>query len=245
MTERSFSPVEVPQHILDRFKKLPVATVWNSVHRYAGVPLPYMNDVRLCTPGQQLAARARTLRYLPPRPDLQAEVQIGEDSPEYKAMGRCGPGDVLVCDVMGDARPCIFGDVKALQLKMTNADGVVTDGGIRDLDIMLQEKYGLIIYARDRTPLGGVPYAIPAQENVDVQCGGALVRPGDVLVGDADGVVVVPSWFAEECVELTEVHEEAEEMIKQRILAEGVVPGKYYPPGPETYEQVRAARKQK
>ena len=245
MTDRSFPPVEVPQHILDRFKKLPVATVWNSVHRYAGVPLPYMNDVRLCTPGQTLAARARTLRYLPPRPDLQAEVQIGADSPEYKAMGRCGPGDVLVCDVMGDARPCIFGDVKALQLKMTNADGVVTDGGIRDLDIMVQEEYGLIIYARDRTPLGGVPYAIPAQENVDVQCGGALVRPGDVLVGDADGVVVVPSWFAEECVELTEVHEEAEEMIKQRILAEGVVPGKYYPPGPETYEQVRAARKQK
>ena len=139
MTERSFTPVEVPQHILDRFKKLPVATVWNSVHRYAGVPLPYMNDVRLCTPGQQLAARARTLRYLPPRPDLQAEVQIGENAPEYKAMGRCGPGDVLVCDVMGDARPCIFGDVKALQLKMTNADGVVTDGGIRDLDIMVQE----------------------------------------------------------------------------------------------------------
>ena len=59
------------------------------------------------------------------------------------------------------------------------------------------------------------------------------------------GVVVVPSWFAEECVELTEVHEEAEEMIKKRILSEGVVPGKYYPPGPETYEQVRAARKQK
>ena len=245
MTERSFTPVEVPQHILDRFKKLPVATVWHTVHRYAGVPLPYMQDVRLCTPGQTLAARARTLRYLPPRPDLQAEVQIGENSPEYKAMGRCGPGDVLVCDVMGDARPCIFGDVKALQLKMTNADGVVTDGGIRDLDIMVQEEYGLIIYARDRTPLGGVPYAIPAQENVDVQCGGALVRPGDVLVGDADGVVVVPSWFAEECVELTEVHEDAENMIKERILAEGVVPGKYYPPGPETFEKVRAARKQK
>ena len=69
--------------------------------------------------------------------------------------------------------------------------------------------------------------------------------PAMSLVGDADGVVVVPSWFAEECVELTEVHEDAENMIKERILAEGVVPGKYYPPGPETFEQVRAARKQK
>ena len=70
MTERSFTPVEVPQHILDRFKKLPVATVWHTVHRYAGVPLPYMQDVRLCTPGQTLAARARTLRYLAASPGL-------------------------------------------------------------------------------------------------------------------------------------------------------------------------------
>jgi regulator of RNase E activity RraA len=244
MTERSFTPVEVPQSILDRFKELPVATVWHTVHSYAGVPLPFMENVRPFTPGKRLAARARTMRYLPPRPDLAADTPSGEDAIDYRAMSRCGPGDVLVVDIMGNASAAVFGDVKALQMKMNNADGVVCDGGIRDLDIMVQEEYGLIIYARDRTPLGGVPYAIPAQENVDVQCGGALVRPGDVLVGDADGVVVVPSWFAEECVELTEIHEDAENMIKERILAEGVVPGKYYPPGPETYEQVRAARKQ-
>ena len=68
MTERSYTPVEVPQHILDRFKKLPVATIWHTVHSYAGVPLPFMENVRPYTPGQRLAARARTLRYLPPRP---------------------------------------------------------------------------------------------------------------------------------------------------------------------------------
>jgi 5-oxopent-3-ene-1,2,5-tricarboxylate decarboxylase/2-hydroxyhepta-2,4-diene-1,7-dioate isomerase len=244
MTERSYTPVEVPQHILDRFKKLPVATIWHTVHSYAGVPLPFMENVRPYTPGQRLAARARTLRYLPPRPDLQAEVNSGEDAPEYIAMGRCGPGDVLVVDIMGDARPCVFGDVKALQLKMNNADGVVTDGGIRDLDIMVQEEYGLIIYARDRTPYGGGPWATPSDENGDIQCGGALVRPGDVLVGDDDGVVVVPSWFAEKCVELTEEHEAAEALVKELILAEGVAPGKYYPPKPEIFERVRAAQKQ-
>ena len=244
MTERSYSPVEVPQHILDRFKNLPVATVWHTVHRYAGVPLPFMENVRTFTPGQRLAARARTMRYLPPRPDLAATLPTGEDAIDYRAMGRCGPGDVLVVDIMGNASPAVFGDVKGLQLRMNNADGVVSDGGIRDLDIMLKEVYGLIIYARDRTPYGGGPWALPAEENVNIQCGGALVRPGDVLVGDDDGVVVVPSWFAEECAELAEVHEDAETMIKERILAEGVIPGKYYPPGPEIFEKVRAARKQ-
>ena len=76
---------------------------------------------------------------------------------------------------------------------------------------------------------------------MNIQCGGAFVRPGDVLVGDDDGVVVVPSWFAEECVELTEVYETAEGLAKERILAEGVVPGRHYPPGPDILEQ--AARR--
>ena len=244
MTERSFTPVEVPQSILDRFKKLPVATVWHIVHTYANVPLPFMHNVRPYTPGQRLAARARTMRYLPPRPDLAAMTPGGEDAIDYRAMSRCGPGDVLVVDIYGNASPAVFGDVKALQLRMNNADGVVTDGGIRDLGIMLEEDYGLIIYARDRTPYGGGPWAFPAEENVNIQCGGALVCPGDVLVGDDDGVVVVPSWFAEECVELTEVYETAEGLAKERILAEGVVPGRHYPPGPDILEQARAALKQ-
>jgi len=236
MSESTYASADVPQQILDRFKNVATANVWDILLRHSGVYFSYMENVRLWTPGERLAARARTLRYLPPRPDLQARVHVGEQSPEYLAMARCGPGDVLVCDVMGDSRPCIFGDVKALQLKRNNADGIVTDGSIRDLDVIKEEEFGLIIYARDRTPRGGVPYAIPAQENVEIQCGGALVCPGDVLVGDEDGVVVVPSWFAEECIDLTEEYEAEETRIKERILAEGVVPGRYYtPPAPGSY----------
>ena len=242
MPDRSYNPVDISPEILDRFKKLPVATIWHHVMRDAGVPLPFMEKVYPMTPGKRLAARARTLRFLPPRPDLQAEVQRGPDSPEYRAMARCGPGDVLVADIMGQERACIFGDVKALQLKMNNADGIVTDGAIRDLDIMEEEGYNLIVYARARTPYGSAPWAIPAEENVDIQCGGVLVRPGDVLVGDGDGVVVVPSWFAEECLALVEDHEAVEAYIKEKVMAEGVVPGRYYPPTPEMYAEYRAQK---
>ncbi|MEX1020167.1 MAG: hypothetical protein WDZ49_10935 [Litorilinea sp.] len=240
MSNRSFEPVHVPQAILDRFKALPVATIWQHVTKDAGVPIAFMKNVQLYTPGTRLAARARTLRYLPPRPDLMAEIPTGEDAPEYRAMARCGPGDVLVADMMGEPQACIFGDVKALQLKMNRADGIVTDGAIRDLDIMIQEEYNLIIYAQTRTPHGSAPWAVPALENLDIQCGGVLVRPGDVLVGDGDGVVVVPSWFAEECVAIVEEHEEVEAYIKRKIEAEGVLPGKYYPPTPEMWAEYRA-----
>lgn len=246
MADRSYTPVHVSQEILDRFKKLPVATIWNHVVKDIGVPLPFMEKVQLYTPGKRLAARARTLRFLPPRPDLARDVRRGggEDAPEYRAMARCGPGDVLVADIMRDVRPCIFGDVKALQLKMNQADGIVTDGSIRDLDVMEAENYGLIIYAQGRTPYASEPWATPAEENVDIQCGGALVRPGDVLVGDGDGVVVVPSWFAAECVEVVEEHEGVEAYVKQKILAEGVAPGKYYPPSPALWEEYRAAKRE-
>lgn len=242
MSTRSYAPVNVPQEILDRFKALPVATVWQHVTRDIGVPLAFMKNVFPWTPGRQLAARARTLRYLPPRPDLLQEIPQDEAAPEYRAMARCGPGDVLVADMMGEKEACIFGDVKALQLKMNGADGLVTDGAIRDLDIMIDEGYNLTIYAQARTPHGSTPWAIPAIENIDIQCGGVLVRPGDVLVGDGDGVVVVPSWFAAECVEIVEEHEAVEAYVKRKIEAEGVSPGKYYPPTPAMWDEYRAQR---
>jgi 5-oxopent-3-ene-1,2,5-tricarboxylate decarboxylase / 2-hydroxyhepta-2,4-diene-1,7-dioate isomerase len=243
MSEQSFAPVDVSQNILDRFRKLPVATIWHHVMHDAGVALPFIEGLTLYTPDMpRLAARARTLRFLPPRPDLIAEVRDGEHSPEYRAMARCGPGDVLVCDLMGNTQACVFGDVKALQLKMNGACGIVTDGGMRDLDVMRDENYGLLVYARGRTPYASEPWAEPAEENVQIQCGGVLVRPGDVMVGDGDGVVVVPSWYAEECVAAVEEHEAVEAFVKAKIEHDNVPPGRYYPPSEEMYEAYRKGK---
>ena len=223
------TPVEVSDEILERFKHVPVATVWMAVNSILGVPLPFMEGVRSFTPNKRLAARARTLRFLPPRIDKEKDVKRGENSPEYLAMERCGPGDVLVADVMNKKYAAVAGDVKLLQLKMNNADGLVTDGAIRDMGGLEDEDYNLIVYAQDRTPYGGRPWAEPSEENVDIQCAGVLVKPGDVLVGDDDGVVVVPSWWAEICIDWVETHEEVEAEIKNKILSENVRPGKYYP----------------
>ena len=227
------SPVEVSDEILGRFKHVPVATVWMAVNSILGVPLSFMEGVRSFTPNKRLAARARTLRFLPPRIDKEKDVKRGENSPEYLAMERCGPGDVLVADIMSKKYAAVAGDVKLLQLKMNNADGLVTDGAIRDMGVLEEEDYDLIVYAQGRTPYGGRPWAEPSEENVDIQCAGVLVKPGDVLVGDDDGVVVVPSWWAETCIDWVETHEEVEAEIKNKILVENVKPGKYYPPTPE------------
>lgn len=237
------TPVDVPQEVLDGLKTIPSATVYSGVRSF-GSALNVCEGLANFTPfapGERFAARARTLRFLPIRADLIAEKPGGENDPEYKAMGRCGPGDVLVADISGSVKDVVAGDVKLLQLAMNNADGVIIDGAIRDLDVMRDEGYGLTIYAKHRSFHGSPAYS-PAEENIQIQCGGALVRPGDVMVGDNDGVLVVPSWMAAAVLEWAVEHEDAENYIKSKVRAEGVPPGKYYPPTDALIAEMRQAR---
>lgn len=242
-TSFDMQPVEVAQEVLDGLKSIPTATVYNAV-RYFGSLVNVCEGLACFTPGARFAARARTLRFLPIRPDLVNELGRGENVPEYAAMGRCGPGDVLVADIMGNQRDVVGGDVKLLQLAMNKADGVIIDGAIRDLDVIIEEQYGLAVYARARS-FHGNPETRAAEENVQIQCGGALVRPGDVMVGDGDGVLVVPSWMAEAVLEWAVEHEGAENYIKEKIQAEKVVPGKYYPPSEEIKNEWLQVKKER
>ena len=165
------------------------------------------------------------------------KTHIGEKSPEYIAMGSCEPGDVLVVDGLGKKYAAIGGDVKLLQLKMRKASGLVTDASIRDLDIVAD--YGLAIFAGGRTPMGGADEIDPFEANVTIQCGGVAVRPGDLVMADDDGVVIVPECIIEEVIDWVEEHEEVEEWIKTLIEKENVAPGKYYPPTEEIIRQYR------
>ena len=156
-------------------------------------------------------------------------------------MASCQKGEVLVCDAMGVQYGSIGGDVKLLQLKMVGAAGVVTDGAIRDLDVV--KTYGLAVFAQDRTLSGGPQEGVmPYQENVTVACGGVAVRPGDLIVGDDDGVVVVARSIILDVLEWAEDHEISEEYIKERIQIENVAPGKYY--NPETFKRLTQERQQ-
>ena len=237
------TPVEVSQEILDGLKTIPTVTVYGAVRNF-GSPLNVCEGLKRLTPSGRIAARARTLRFLPRRPDLLPETSQGENVPEYIAMDRCGPGDVLVADIMGYTKDVVAGDVKLLQLAMNQADGVIVDGAIRDIDVLLEEDYGLTVYAKARS-FHGSWAASPAEENVQIQCGGALVRPGDVMVGDNDGVLVVPSWMAEAVLEWALEHEGTENYIKEKIRAEKAIPGKYYPPTAEMKAEWRRVKKER
>jgi regulator of RNase E activity RraA len=229
----------IPQETIERYKSVAAATVYSGV-RQLGYDPCFMREVQNFTPGRKLVGTARTLRFIPPRPDIIRETHRGEDSPEYHAMGSCEPGDVLVCDGMGRKYAAIGGDVKLLQLRMRGAAGLVTDAAIRDLDVV--KGYGLTIMAGGRTPMGGAGEIDPFEANGTIQCGGVAVRPGDLIVGDDDGVVVVPAGVVAEVIDWVEEHEEVEEYIKGLIQEEQVAPGKYYPPTDATVERFRESK---
>ena len=224
--------MSIQESVIIRYKKVASATVYSAVRRLGYEPC-FMRGVESFTPGLTLVGPAKTLRFVPPRKDIMEKTHIGEKSPEYIAMGSCEPGDVLVVDGLGKKYAAIGGDVKLLQLKMRKASGLVTDASIRDLD------YGLAIFAGGRTPMGGADEIDPFEANVTIQCGGVAVRPGDLVMADDDGVVIVPACIIEEVIDWVEEHEEVEEWIKTLIEKENVAPGKYYPPTEETIRQYR------
>ena len=233
------TPVEVSDEILERFKHVPVATVWMAVNSILGVPLPFMEGVRSFTPNKRLAARARTLRFLPPRIDKEKDVKRGENSPEFEAMSSCTEENVLVIDAMRFHHASVGGDVKFLNLYMNKAEGVVTDGSIRDLNEV--KKYNFKIFSAGRTGSIGIPDVWPYEANVTISCGEAVVKPDDLIVGDDDGVVVVPNFIIDEVLMWCEKHQEDEKIIKNLALKENVSPGKYY--NPEFFKKLNQQEK--
>ena len=202
-------------------------TVWSALDELHGYHQSFMQGVSSQTPGEMLVARARTLRFIPPRPDIFDETPAGEDAPEARAMSRCGPGDTLVCDVAGSRYSSSGGEMKLLQLKMNRAEGIVTDGAVRDL--VGVRKLGFKIFAAGGTVAAGkAPFMFSYEENVVIRCGGIAVRPGDLIVGNDDGVVCVPSQWAEEVIDWVEEHDYFEDVIREMVLRDNVRPTTYY-----------------
>jgi regulator of RNase E activity RraA len=198
-----------------------------------------MRGIKAFTPGRKLVGRAQTLRYVPARPDLLRETRRGADSPEYRAMAKCGPNDVLVIEAHTfDDYSCTVGNMKTRQLWHNEAQGLVTDGAIRDLEL-ISDKYDLAVFAKNRSPAGNLPYLESFEEGRPINVGSVLVMPGDVIVADDDGVVVVPADRAEEVIDWIEEQDEAEEFVIRLIDEERVSPGKYYPISRETKELFR------
>ncbi len=229
--------VRVSDELLKKYESVSNATVLGELAR-RGYLKVFMSGVHSLASGRRLVGRAVTLRYLPSRPDLQDHVTRGghgegfNETPRWDALEALTPGDVLVADCMGESMTSTGGDVVFSRILTRGAAGLVTDGGVRDGRKVAE--YGYPVYAGGSTPTIGEPSVLPYEVNEPVQCGGVLVWPGDVILGDEDGVVVLPSQLAEEIYDECVRHDEIEQAILEHTQREGISPKFFYPFNSET-----------
>eukprot|EP00793_Prasinoderma_coloniale_P003473 PRCOL_00006709-RA len=219
------SATQVSDELLAKLKTLSTQALVDG-QWVLGWPPCHIEGARPLGPGMKMAGRAVTMRFVPQRPDIQADKPPAGDSPEYEAFEMCGPNEVLVMSSVGPWES-VGGDIKFLRLQQRNIAGLVTDGSIRDTDTLLG--YGFPCYSYSTTPRQGPAVMQPWEANCVTTCGGVVVRPGDAIVGDQDGVVVVPAAIAEKVYEIAHSRETIEEVIKEQLIEEKCPPGKYYP----------------
>ena len=147
-----------------------------------------------------------------------------------------GPGEVLVIEARGERGSGTVGDVLALRAKVNGAAGIVTDGGVRDLAIVAT--LDLLTYHAGGHPAVLGRKHVPWEVDGTIACGGAAVQPGDVIVGDADGLLVIPTALVEEVVADAIEQEREEEFIAERV-AEGAKIDGLFPMNADWKEKYR------
>lgn len=183
--------------VREQFQETTTATICTQLFK-RGLLNQFIQGVQLLTPkAKMMVGEAFTLRNIPARADLDGPGMFnGREHPQRRAIEECAEGAVLAIDCRKDRRSGALGDILVTRLADRGVAGVVTDGGMRDVVPMTD--FTIPVYAAcPSTPASfHVHHAVDLQ--VPIACGDVAVFPGDILVGDGEGVVVVPRHLAEE-----------------------------------------------
>jgi regulator of RNase E activity RraA len=189
----------------------------------------------------RMAGEAFTLRYIPAREDLDTlDVFQDYDHPQRKAVESVGPGQVLVMDCRGHGRAASAGNILATRLLRRGAAGLVTDGTLRDTPEIAE--LALPAYARGASPLTNLAQHHAVDMQVPIGCAEVPVYPGDIMVGDAEGVVCIPRQLAQEVAVAAMAQEDLERFILREVEAGRPLRGTY-PPDAETLRRYHESSK--
>ncbi|WP_421741596.1 fumarylacetoacetate hydrolase family protein [Cellulomonas sp.] len=205
----------------EKLMQAPVAAL-SAQLRKRGLDEVTIDGVRPMHPGAKLVGTARTVRFLPGREDLVARHGGGYNA-QKRAFDTVNEGEVLVIEARGETGSGTLGDILALRAHARGAAGIVTDGGVRDHAAVAA--VGIPVYSAGAHPAVLGRRHVPWDVDVAVACGGTTVEPGDVLVGDGDGVVVIPPALVEEVVDAALAQEEEDAWIAGQVAAGHPVDG--------------------
>ncbi|KQR16009.1 fumarylacetoacetate hydrolase family protein [Cellulomonas sp. Leaf334] len=199
----------------EKLLRTPVAALSAQLRR-RGLNQVTIDGVRPVHADAKLVGTARTLRFVPAREDLVARHGGGYNA-QKRTFDTVGEGEVIVIEARGETGSGTLGDILALRAHARGAAGIVTDGGVRDHAAVAA--VGIPVYSAGAHPAVLGRLHVPWDVDVAVACGGTTVEPGDVLVGDGDGVVVIPPGLVEEVVDAALAQEEEDGWIAQQVAA--------------------------
>ncbi len=232
-----------PRHLSEALALIGSATCTGELKRL-GIRDSQIRGPVAYTPGKCVAGPALTLQCMPLREDqiAQGEYVDPETQLHRHVLYHTQPGDVVVVDARGSMSSGIFGEMMLTYFMGKGGVGAVLDGCIRDS--ATAKTLGIGLWLRGVTPNFHVQTEIfPFAVNVPIACGDRFVMPGDIIVADDDGVVVVPAQLAPQLVEKAGEHAEWEVFTKMR-LSEGGELRKYYPLSAEGRAEYEAWRKE-
>lgn len=209
-----------------------------------GLRNQFIQSVGLVTPkASMMIGEAFTLRNIPAREDLDGPGKFdGRTHPQRRAIEECPPGAVLAIDCRKDPRSGALGDILITRLADRGVAGVVTDGGMRDLTPMAD--FTIPIYAACASPPASFHLHHAVDLQVPIACGDVAIFPGDILVGDGEGVVVVPRHLSLEVAEEAAEQERLEGWVLDEVKKGQSIFG-LYPPDDENRKRYEADRKKR
>ncbi len=235
----AFRPVTVSADAFTKLRAVSTATLTHQLSK-RGLRNTFLTGLAPLRPELRMVGYAFTLRYLPLREDLADTLYDNRTNVQRIAVESVGPDDVLVIDARGDVRAATLGNILATRLKVRGAAGLVTDGALRDTPGFKQLDFPAYI----RAPHAATSFTIhhPIDMNVPIACAGVLIMPGDLMVGDGEGVVAIPAHMAEEVAHDAYEQELQEEFIQAKIAGGASILG-VYPPDERTKAEFEVWRR--
>ncbi|MFQ5928770.1 MAG: hypothetical protein ACE5MK_03660 [Acidobacteriota bacterium] len=219
---------EIPEYIMARlsaadkllFEKLSrvsLESVWAQV-RAEGFDQNFISELIPLHTNRRMIGRARTIRYLPNRPDLRQVIYSKQKQLNYVSAEEAEPGDVLVFDAGGETRAAVSGDVTTTRFLYRGGTGLVVDGAMRDVPEL--EGMHIQVYMRRGQAAAVSPIMMSVDYQVPVRIGSVTVVPGDILLGDRHGILVIPASIVDKVVDKALKKDELENF-QRKLLLEG------------------------
>lgn len=233
--------IPIDDETLALLQQASTATISTQLFKH-GLRKQFLNGLLPMNPEHcRFVGEAATLRYIPMREDLDVlEAFRDPEHPQRKAVETARAGTVLVIDCRGDVSAASFGNILLTRLITRGVVGVVSDGAVRDSPEIAEQPFPVFVAGQSASMNLSAHHAVDF--DVPIGCAGVAVFPGDILVGDEEGVIVIPRHLAPLIAGPAAEQEELERFVLEKVAAGAPLPGTY-PPDEQTLAEFAAWKK--